>query len=68
MKSLAECKNAFCTGAVWMALSFKLMGTCATIQAQIQQLGHEATAVMEVEEKRAKNFCLNFKKAQASYH
>ncbi len=68
VKYLANCKNVFSTGAMWMTLGFKLMCACATIQAQVQLLDDKAAAVMEVEEKRPKNFCLNFEKADASLH
>ncbi len=68
VKSLADCKNGFqhlCNvDDTWFQVDGR---TCAMIQAQVQQLGDKAAAVMEVDKKR-KNFYLNFEKAKASFY
>ncbi len=53
MKLLVERKQAFSAGAVWVARGPRLMGSKATIKAQVAQIEKEKKSAAEMATKKA---------------
>ncbi len=67
MKSLVDRKQAFSAGALWVALGPKLMGSKATIRAQVAQMEKEKASVSEIATKKANDLRVKVEKADASF-
>ncbi len=67
MKSLVDRKQAFSAGAMWVALGPRLMGSKATIRAQVAQIENEKASVAEMATKKANDLCVKVEKAEASF-
>ncbi len=67
VKLLVECKNAFSAGGLWMALGFQLMGSKATVCAQMEQIKSEKAAATITRAKREKAMRDRMEKADTSF-
>lgn len=65
--SLVERKIAFSAGGLWMALGFRLMGSKATVRAQMEQIKSEKAAAAKTEAKKEKDIREKVEKASASF-
>ncbi len=67
VKLLVECKNAFSAGGLWMALGFQLMGSKATVRAQMEQIKSKKAAATVTKAKKDKAMRDRVEKADASF-
>mmetsp|Transcript_19916 Transcript_19916/g.40199 ORF Transcript_19916/g.40199 Transcript_19916/m.40199 type:complete len:160 (-) Transcript_19916:193-672(-) len=67
VKSLVERKGAFSAGGLWMTLGFQLMGSKATIRAQVAQIEQEKAAAKKSVKKKADEMKLKVEKADESF-